>query len=136
MIARAALGYVDAVCVGDADAAAVVIDEALKHRVSPVELQSRVIAPAMRAVGVLWEANAISIAEEHLATAISYQILTRLYRVLLGQGKPPGGTVVVAGAPGDHHLLALRMVADVFEGAGFTVVFAGADVREDALRPW
>jgi diguanylate cyclase (GGDEF)-like protein len=133
LIARAARGYVDAICGGDAEAAAAVIDDALDRGVSPVELQSRVIAPAMRAVGVLWEGGGMSVAEEHLATAISYQTLTRLYPVLLGQGKRRGDAVVVAGAAGDHHLLALRMVADVFEGAGFAVLFAGADVPQEVL---
>lgn len=128
-----ARGYVDAISVGDADAAAAVIDDALDRGVPPVKLQSRVIAPAMRALGVLWEGGGVSIAEEHLATAISYQTLTRLYPVLLGQRKRRSDAVVVTAAAGEHHLLALRMVADVFEGAGFTVLFAGADVREAVL---
>jgi len=133
LIVHAARGYVDAICVGDADAAGAVIDDALDGGVSPVVLQSRVIAPAMRAVGVLWEGGAMSIAEEHLATAIGYQALTRLFPVLLGGGKRRGELVLVAGAAGAHHLLALRMVADVFEGAGFMVLFAGGDVQEEAL---
>jgi diguanylate cyclase (GGDEF)-like protein len=133
LITRAARTYVDAICVGDADAAAAVIDDALDRGVSPMELQSQVIAPAMRAVGVLWEGGGMSVAEEHLATAISYQTLARLYPVLLSQAKRHGNTVVVAGAAGDHHLLALRMVADVFEGVGFTVLFAGADVPQEVL---
>jgi diguanylate cyclase (GGDEF)-like protein len=133
LITSAARTYVDAICIGDADAAAKVIDDALDRGISPMKLQSRVIAPAMRAIGVLWEGGGMSVAEEHLATAISYQTLARLYPVLLSQAKRRGDTVVVAGAPGDHHLLALRMVADVFEGAGFTVLFAGADVPQEVL---
>jgi diguanylate cyclase (GGDEF)-like protein len=44
--------------------------------------------------------------------------------------------VVVAAVHGEHHVLGLRMVADVFEGHGFDVRFFGADVPEESLMAW
>ena len=39
-----------------------------------------------------------------------------------------------AAVEGQHHVLGLRMIADVMEGAGFDVLYPGADVPVDALR--
>jgi diguanylate cyclase (GGDEF)-like protein len=39
----------------------------------------------------------------------------------------------LAAAEGEHHVLGLRMAADVLEGAGFDVLYLGADVPCDAL---
>jgi methanogenic corrinoid protein MtbC1 len=95
-----------------------------------------VIAPAMREVGVLWERGVVTVAEEHLATAVSHRVLTSLYPDLLRRVRQGGDTVVVAAVHGEHHALGLRMVADVFEAYGFDVRFLGADVPESSLIAW
>jgi diguanylate cyclase (GGDEF)-like protein len=92
-----------------------------------------VIAPAMRTIGDLWETGALTVAGEHLATAISHHVLARLYPQLFGRTQRRGATVVVAGVEGEHHVLGLRMAADVFEGAGYDVRFLGADVPQASL---
>jgi diguanylate cyclase (GGDEF)-like protein len=108
----------------------------LNGGLSAVAIQSRVIAPAMRGIGELWERGGVTVAEEHLATAVSHHVLTRLYPGLLRRGRRDGDTVVVAAVHGEHHVLGLRMVADVLEGHGFDVRFLGADVPEDSLVAW
>ncbi len=42
--------------------------------------------------------------------------------------------MLLAAVEGQRHILGLRMVADVLEGAGFDVLFLGADVPLDGLR--
>jgi MerR family transcriptional regulator, light-induced transcriptional regulator len=128
--------YCGALRAGDPHAAAVVIDNALGEGLAPAEIHSRVIAPAMWGIGELWERGDLTVAEEHLATAVSYHVLARLYPRLLGQVQRRGDTVVVAAVYGEHHVLGLRMAADVLEGAGFDVRFLGADVPEGSLLAW
>jgi CheY-like chemotaxis protein len=103
---------------------------------SSVEIQSRVIAPAMWRIGELWERGALTVVQEHLATAMSHHALTRLYPGLLSEVQRRGDTIVVAVLHGDHHVLGLRMAADVLEGAGFDVRFLGADVPQSSLLAW
>ena len=67
---------------------------------------------------------------------MSHHVLARLYPGVLGHVQRRGDTVVVAAVHGEHHVLGLRMVADVFEGAGFDVRFLGADVPEGSLAAW
>ncbi|HZL05810.1 MAG TPA: B12-binding domain-containing protein, partial [Coriobacteriia bacterium] len=128
---RLARAYADTMRVGDPHAAATVIDDALSAGLSSVEIQARVIAPAMWGIGELWEGGGLTVAQEHLATAVSHHVLTRLYPGLLRREQRRGDTVVVGAVHGEHHVLGLRMVADVFEGAGFDVRFLGADVPMD-----
>ena len=133
---RLARAYGDALRVGDPSAAADLIDGALEAGLSAADIQTRVIAPAMRWIGELWERGALTIAQEHLATAVSHHVLTRVYPALLRQPRREDDIAVVAAVQGEHHVLGLRMVADVFEGAGFDVRFLGADVPCDALVSW
>ena len=133
LIDRLARAYLDTLRVGDPHGAAAVIDDALRSGLPCIEIQARVIAPAMRVIGELWERDGLTVAQEHLATAVSHHVLARLYPGLLRRTPRRGDTVVVAAAQGEHHILGLRMVADVFEGAGFDVRFLGADVPSDSL---
>jgi methanogenic corrinoid protein MtbC1 len=121
---------------GDPSAARAVVDLGLRDGLPAVTVQSRVIAPAMGKIGQEWEQGRVSVAEEHLASGVSHEVLTRLSAGLLRQPRRDGDTVVVAAVHGEHHALGLRMVADVFDADGFDVRFFGADVPEDSLLAW
>lgn len=125
--------YGEALRTGSTTAAEAVIDEALAAGASASEVQSEVIGPAMRWIGDLWEQSAISVADEHLATAISHQALIRMFAKLRVAPPRSRETVLLAAVAGQRHVLGLRMVADVLEGAGFDVLYLGADVPTDSL---
>ena len=110
------------------------MDEALLAGVAPAAIQALVIEPAMEHIGELWESNSISVADEHLATAISHGVLIRLFDALSVTRTRSRELVLLAAVEGQRHNLGLRMIADVLEGAGFEVLFLGADVPLDALR--
>lgn len=110
------------------------MDEALLAGVAPAAIHALVIEPAMARIGELWESNAISVADEHLATAISHGVLLRLFDALSVARPRSRELVLLAAVEGQRHVLGLRMVADVLEGAGFDVLFLGADVPLDGLR--
>lgn len=125
----------EALRVGDPDLANTIVDDALSSGLRATAVQSRVIAPAMHWIGELWEKNAISIADEHLATALSYQALSRVYPELM-LAAVHKRRVLVAATEGEHHVLGLRMAADALEGGGFDVRFMGADVPAASLLHW
>lgn len=130
---RAARSYVDALRAGDPHAAVVVVDRALRDGLSSVEIQGQVIAPAMHTVGELWERGVLTVGEEHLATAVTYNVMTRLIPGLATPERRRSGTVIVAAVEGEQHGLGLRMTADAFEGAGYEVHFLGVDLPLNAL---
>jgi diguanylate cyclase (GGDEF)-like protein len=90
-------------------------------------LYQRVIAPAMWRIGDLWEQGAISVADEHLATALTHQAMAGIYGPSLGHKARPG-RILMAAVEGEQHALGLRMAADVIELAGYETIYLGADV--------
>jgi diguanylate cyclase (GGDEF)-like protein len=97
-------------------------------------LYQRVIAPAMWRIGELWKQGEISVADEHLATALTHQVMAGVYGPSLGHRAKPG-RILMAAVEGEHHALGLRMAADVVELAGYETIYLGADVpTSDLLR--
>ena len=126
--------YCKALCDADGPSAEAIVAEALSAGLAPTTIQVRVITAAMRRIGELWEQAELTVADEHVATGLSYRALLPLQEPL--QVAPPRSRerVALAAVEGQRHVLGLRMVADVLEGAGFEVLELGADVPTGALR--
>ncbi|HEU0077800.1 MAG TPA: cobalamin-dependent protein, partial [Longimicrobiaceae bacterium] len=87
-----------------------------------------------REVGRLWQENRITVADEHLATAITQAAMARLYdRVFVGGRDGPGPLLVAACAEQERHELGLRMICDVLAMEGWDTVFLGASVPVEDL---
>jgi methanogenic corrinoid protein MtbC1 len=85
------------------------------------------LRPAASAIGERWHVGAISVAEEHRATALLERDLAELHRLV--PWRPAVGRVLVIGCiAGELHALGCRLVADHFERSGWTVHYLGADV--------
>ena len=124
--------YQDALTVADAGGAGRVARQALGEGMGVAGLYQRVIAPAMWRIGELWEKGAISVADEHLATALTHQTMAGIYGPSLGHRVKPG-RILMAAVEGEQHALGLRMAADVVELAGYETIYLGADVPTDDL---
>jgi methanogenic corrinoid protein MtbC1 len=103
------------------------------------QLYQRVIAPAMHQVGELWEKGVLTVADEHLATALTHRVLAALRPPpRLVEADPAGDSagrrrVMLAAVEGEQHALGLRMAADALEDLGFHTIYLGADVPTDCL---
>jgi diguanylate cyclase (GGDEF)-like protein len=96
-------------------------------------LYGRVIAPAMWRIGCLWEQGAITVADEHLATALTHRVMASVYGSSFGRAGSRPGRILLAAVEGQRHALGLRMAADVLELGGYEVNYLGGDVPLDAL---
>lgn len=125
--------YLAAQLAGDRrEALRLLIEEGLKCGASVEDVQLRVIQEAQREIGVLWQENRISIAEEHMATAISSLALAHVFQH--ASSRPANGRkVVVACVDGELHDFPARLVADALDLEGFDVRFLGASVPVEAL---
>jgi diguanylate cyclase (GGDEF)-like protein len=124
---RLTRAYQDALAVADAGGAGRVARKALGEGMGVAGLYQRVIAPAMWRIGELWEQGKISVADEHLATALTHQAMAGIYGPSLGHKVMPG-RILMAAVEGEQHALGLRMAADVIELAGYETIYLGADV--------
>jgi methanogenic corrinoid protein MtbC1 len=86
-----------------------------------------VLQPALREVGRLWECGEMTVAQEHLATAITQTVMSRL---AVDQPVPAaeGPTVIAACVDAERHGLGLRMLCDLLELEGWTALYLGATV--------
>lgn len=91
------------------------------------------LAPAMHEVGLLWERGVWSVADEHLATSATKQVLALISAeaslAAVGsraESATHTGSVIVACVEGDWHSLPARMVAEVLADQGWSVKYLGA----------
>lgn len=110
----------------------ILFDEGLSKGASVAQLQRWVVQEAQREIGRLWQEDRISVAQEHMATAISQVVLAHLY--LEAAPSPSNGKkVVVACVEGELHDFPARLTADALDLAGFEVRFLGANVPTESL---
>jgi methanogenic corrinoid protein MtbC1 len=129
--------YLDALRAADVAGAYRVASRALDGGMPLALLYQRVIAPAMHELGRLWEAGAITVADEHLATALTHRVLAALRPPELFEqafeARPGQPRAILAAAQGEQHALGLRMAADLLEDRGYQIAYLGADVPSEAL---
>ena len=118
---------------GDPKVAGTIATEAADAGIRVERIHSQVIGPAMEKVGDLWQHDELSVAGEHLATAISQGVLAQLFPRLLNERPASQGRVLLAAVEGEQHVLGLKMIADSLEGNGYDVRYLGPDVPTDAL---
>jgi methanogenic corrinoid protein MtbC1 len=126
----------DALRAADVAGAYRVVSRSLESGMSLAVLYRRVIAPAMHELGRLWETGAITIADEHLATALTHRVLGAIRPLELFEQEElgvPKPRALMAAVEGEQHALGLRMAADLLEDRGYRVAYLGADVPSHAL---
>jgi MerR family transcriptional regulator, light-induced transcriptional regulator len=95
---------------------------------SPADLYLHVFQPALQEIGALWQANEISVADEHIATAITQAAMAALFDEIADQPGREGPLLVAACADVEMHEIGLRMVCDLLELEGWRTIYLGARV--------
>ncbi len=98
--------------------------------VGVVQLYTQVLGPLLVDTGTAWQAGTERVWEEHYASATIRTIVEALYPEVMRQAAavPRRDTrVLLASPPRELHDLGLRMLADRFELAGYSVTFLGAN---------
>ena len=90
-------------------------------------LYEDIFKEALYKVGRLWETNKISVATEHIATAITEGILNELFEQLISKTRF-NKKVVVACVDKEQHQVGIKMVADVFEMKGWETFYLGTGI--------
>jgi methanogenic corrinoid protein MtbC1 len=126
--------YFEALRAGDRRAALTTARGALHSGLDIRDLYMEVLQPAMHEVGRMWETNQFTVAQEHLATAITQSVMAQLYATVVSR-PAIGRTMVATCIGGELHELGIRMVADFFEMEGWDVAYLGANMpAEDLVR--
>ena len=121
--------YLQAILGGERKAALTVALELLRDGRSVTDIYCDVLQPAQQELGRLWEANRITVAREHMGTAITQFVIAQLYSHI-ERADTPRGRAVVTGVEGELHQLGANMVADVLEADGWDVRFLGTQTPQ------
>ena len=97
---------------------------------STVALYQMLLA-AQRRLGELWVSTTISVAQEHMASAVTQSIVARLYSEI--RGPRERGSVLLAGVEGELHALPAQFAADQLELDGWDVMFIGTNTPERGI---
>lgn len=96
------------------------------------QVYSGLVFPALNRVGMLWQENRISVADEHAATEIGRYILFRLVDGLPKE-RPVGMKALVACVPGEEHDVGAQIASGYLEAKGWDVVYVGRSAPEDEI---
>lgn len=118
----------DAIVEGDEERSRLLASRLLGEGRDPRDLVSRVLVPAMRRVGELYERGEYFI-PELVMSAEAFRAAMEVVKRGLSRGSLPVKAVAVFGTVrGDIHELGKNLAAAVFEAEGFEVVDLGVDV--------
>jgi len=95
-------------------------------------LYDEIIKKSLYRIGEMWEASKITVATEHLASAIVETILSEVYFKVITQNKIEK-TVVVACTENEFHQVGIKMVSDIFQMNGWQVHFLGVNTSTEEL---
>ena len=124
--------FENALLAGNRNSASSIFDRCFARGHGLVDIELHVIQPALYGIGRKWQNNQVSVAQEHLATAISQSIMT-LGLVKSEVPASNGNKVLLACVAGNNHAVGLQMVADAFQLGGWEVQYLGANVPTPAL---
>jgi methanogenic corrinoid protein MtbC1 len=124
--------YVEDLIAGRREACRATAFGLLEAGLSLRDLYLRLIRDSLYEVGRRWEVGAVSVAQEHLATAESEALLASVFPKVL-EATPTGRTAVVSCATNELHQVGGRIVADTLELQGWSTWFLGAGLRLDRV---
>jgi methanogenic corrinoid protein MtbC1 len=124
--------FVQAILTGERKAALTIASEALRHGAQVQDLYADVFQDALYEVGRLWEANAITVAQEHMATAVTQYVMAHIFGTIQSVA-PSRGVALMTGVPGELHHVGALMVSDMLEAQGWQVQFLGSNLPIAAI---
>jgi methanogenic corrinoid protein MtbC1 len=124
--------FLQALLQGQRKPAASVALEALNSGHAVLDIYAEVLQESLYRIGARWAANEITVAQEHMATAITQYVLALLYeRIQPAQTRR--GKVIITGVEGELRQVGPNMVADALESDGWDVRFLGTNMPHDGI---
>ena len=124
--------FLDAILTGNRTNASGIISDLLLKETKVHDIYENVIKEALYSVGEMWESRKISVATEHLASAIVETVLNDFYSIIVS-GNQQTKSVVASSVENEVHQIGIKMVADIFEMHGWNVHFLGANTPNSDL---
>ncbi len=119
--------YLGAITSGNEEQALTLVNTFLAHHIPLEQIYIEVFEWAMHEIGKGYEKGEISIAEEHLASAITERMIVRVGQFYMPMVKGRYRALIGCVA-GNYHTLGIRILADGLREFGWDILFLGANV--------
>ncbi len=124
--------YFESLISGNKRACFRIVKELHAQGVSLEDIYLKLFQRSLYHVGESWETGKLSIATEHIATAITDYLISQCFGFL--EPAPANGLSVVMSCMGqEYHQLGARIVADLIEAKGFDVLYLGANSPQESV---
>jgi methanogenic corrinoid protein MtbC1 len=125
--------FLQAILTGQRHAAVQIAREALRDGLTLEGLYVDVFQAALYEIGARWESNRLTVAQEHIATAVTQYVMAQIYSA----PRVPGtkGSLVLTGVEGELHNIGAIMVGDLLESDGWRVQFLGSNLPTASILP-
>lgn len=124
--------YLSALLNGDRRACRAMIEKQLESETPVRAVYEQLFQSSLYRVGALWECGRVSVATEHLATAITEGLMSLVYPAIF-EAPHVGHSAVVSCVANEYHQIGGRMVADMFELNGWHGYFLGSNTPVEEL---
>ena len=118
----------EAIIKGKRDVVEPLVRKLLSDGLDPEDIMSNIMIPAMDIVGDQFSRNEIYLPEMMIAARAMNICLNILRPLLIAEGAPGKGKVVIGTVKGDIHDVGKNIVSMVLKGAGYEVIDLGIDV--------
>jgi methanogenic corrinoid protein MtbC1 len=98
-----------------------------KHNIA--HIYEHIFQATQYEVGLLWQANKITVAHEHYCTAATQLIMASLYPYIFEMPKK-GAKMVGCTVADNLHEIGIRMISDLFEIDGWDTYYLGANMPD------
>ncbi len=123
----------DAVIRGDHPQAGALTREAIRLAIEPKTILDDGLIAGMTVVGDRFRVHEIFLPDVLLAAKAMYAGMDELRPLLIRDGVPSLGKIVIGSVKGDLHDIGKNLVGIMLKGAGFDVIDLGHDVAPEAM---
>lgn len=117
--------YLNALLAGNRTACSQIAIDLVEKGIDFLVLYEGLFKASLYEIGVLWELNRISVAAEHMATAITEGIMNQLYPNIINPVRTQKKGVI-ASVENETHQIGAKMAADILEKHGWDAIYLGA----------
>ena len=129
------LNYLSALIAGRRSECHDIVRKLLAASIDIKALYDKLFQRSMYRVGELWENNRITVANEHLATAITESLLNLAYPAIFATDRI-GKKAVISCSANEFHQVGGKMVADILELNGWDGHFLGANTPAEDMAQY
>lgn len=126
------LHYLNALLDGDKKQCSQIVQKLINNNVGMKEIFMELFQRSMYRIGLLWEKERCTIADEHIATRITEGLIELVSNSFMNE-KRIGKLALITCIDKEFHDLGARMVAGYFEANGWNTIFAGSNTPEQDI---